>query len=173
MKDSCSHPLKLLGKYLDGEATDHEKELVGNHLRECQACQAELNSMRELHTLVATPVEEAAQQEDFPWVWQKIERRIQAQEKPSWLQSLREWLSLSPFLRRRVWVPALAVALLMVAVAPFLMKVTPSPSAASVVVYVESQTNNVMVYEPETETDQEAAVVIWVFEEPEEEPAST
>jgi anti-sigma factor RsiW len=171
MKDSCSHPLKLLGKYLDGEATDHEKELVGNHLRECQACQAELNSMRELHTLVATPVEEAAQQEDFPWVWQKIERRIQAQEKPSWLQSLREWLSLSPFLRRRVWVPALAVALLVVATAPFLMKITSSPAAASVVVYVESQTNNVMVYE--SETGPETAVVIWLFEEPDEESSPT
>jgi len=171
MNDSCSRPLKLLGKYLDGEATDREKEFVGNHLRECQTCQAELNSMKELHTLIATPVEKAARQEDFPWVWQKIERRIQAQEKPSWLQSLREWLSLSPFLRRRVWVPALAVAFLVVAAAPFLMKITSSPSAASVVVYVESQTNNVMVYEPET--GQETAVVIWLFEEPDEESSPT
>jgi anti-sigma factor RsiW len=171
MKNSCSRPLKLFGKYLDGEAADHERELVENHLRECPACQAELNSMKELHTLIATPVEEAARQEDFPWVWQKIERRIQAQEKPFRLQSLREWLSVSPFLRRRVWVPALAVALLVVAVVPFLMKVTPSPSAASVVVYVESQTNNFMVYEPESE--QETMAIIWVFEEPEEEPLPT
>jgi anti-sigma factor RsiW len=173
MKDSCSRPIKLLEKYLDGEATDHERDLVANHLRECQACQAELNSMKGLHTLIATPVEEAARQEDFPWIWQKIERRIQTQEKSSRLQSLRQWLSLSPFLRRRVWVPALAVALLVVAVVPFLMKVTPSPSAASVVVYVESQTNNVMVYERETDQGAEAAVVIWVFEEPEEEPLPT
>jgi hypothetical protein len=70
-----------------------------------------------------------------------------------------------------VWVPALAVALLVVAVVPFLMKVTPSPSAASVVVYVESQTNNFMVYEPESE--QETMAIIWVFEEPEEEPLPT
>jgi len=171
MKDSCSRPLKLLGKYLDGEATDQEKELVGNHLRECQACQAELNSMKELHTLIATTVDESARQEDFPWVWQKIERQIQAQEKPSWLQSLRERLSLSPFLRRRVWVPALAVALLVVAAAPFLLKITSSPAAASVVVYVESQTNNVMVYE--SETGPETAVVIWLFEEPGDESSPT
>jgi len=171
MKKFCSRPLKLLGKYLDGEATDHERELVEDHLRDCQTCQAELNSLKALHGLIATPVEEAARQEDFPWVWQKIERRIQAQEKPSRLQSLREWLSLSPLLRRRVWVPALAVALLVVVTAPFLMKITSSPSAASVVVYVESQTNNVMVYE--SETDQETAVVIWLFEEPDEESSPT
>ena len=171
MKASCSRTLKYLGKYLDGETADHEREIVENHLRECQACQAELNSLKALHALVATPVEEAARQEDFPWVWQKIERRIQAQEKRSRLQSLREWLSLSPLLRRRVWVPALAVALLLVVATPFLMKITSSTSAASVVVYVESQTNNFMIYEPETE--QETVAVIWLFDEPDEESPPT
>jgi anti-sigma-K factor RskA len=171
MKGTCSRTAERLEKYFDGEMTEHERNLVRDHLLECRTCQAELNYLKELHTLIATPVDEAARQEDFPWVWQKIERRIQAEEKPSRLQSLREWLALSPFLRRRVWVPALAVALLVAAAAPFLMEITSSPSAASVVVYVESQTNNVMVYE--SETDQETAVVIWLFEEPDEESSPT
>jgi anti-sigma-K factor RskA len=172
MKDICSRPLKLLGRYFDGEATDHEREVVENHLRECQACRAQLDSLKGIHTLVATPVEKAARQEDFPWVWEKIERRIRTQEKPSALEILRERMIFSPFWRKRVWVPALAAALLvMVIAAPFLMEKTSSPEAASVVVYVESQTNNVMVYEPET--DQETVAVIWLFEEPDDESPST
>ena len=170
MKDICSRSLKLLGKYFDGEATDHEREIVENHLLECQACQAQLDSLKGIHTLVAAPVEEAARQEDFPWVWEKIGRRIRTQERPSALDFLRERLIFSQFWRKRVWVPALAAALLvMVIAAPFLMKKTSSPSEASVVVYVESQTNNVMVYE--SETDKETVAVIWLFEGPDKEPS--
>ena len=168
MNDSCSRIAQRLEKYFDGEMTEHERAFIEEHLFECQACHAKLNLLKELHTLIATPVEEAARREDFPWVWQKIEKRIQTQEKPSWLESLRQWLGLSPLLRRRVWVPSLAVALLVIVVtAPFVLEKTSSPSAASVVVYVESQTNNVMVYEPET--GQEPVAVIWLFEGPDEE----
>ncbi len=172
MNNSCSQTAKQLEKYFDGEVTERERALIEEHLSGCQTCQAELNSLKELHTLIAAPVDEAARREDFPWVWQKIERRIQTQEKPSWLDSLRERLGLSPLLRRRLWVPALAVALLVMAVTiPSVLKKTPSPSAASVVVYVESQTNNVMVYE--TETGQETVAVIWLFEGPDEESSTS
>jgi anti-sigma-K factor RskA len=172
MNDSCSQTVKRLEKYFDGEMTEDERNLVEDHLLECQACRVELNSLKELHTLIATPVNEAARREDFPWVWQKIEKCIRTQEKPSRLESLRQWLDLSPFLRRRVWVPALAVALLvMVVTSPFVLKKTSSPSATSIVVYVESQTNNVMVYE--SETDQEDVAVIWLFEGPDEESSTS
>ncbi len=168
MKDSCSPILELLEKYLDEEVTEHERTLVEDHLLECRACQDELTSMKELHTLITLPVDGAVQQENFPWVWQKIERRLQTEEKPSWLQSLWERLESSPLLRRRVWAPALAAALIVILVAvPLLMKKTSSPSEASVVVYVESQTNNVMIYE--SESDQNKVAVIWLLEGSEEE----
>jgi hypothetical protein len=59
-----------------------------------------------------------------------------------------------------------AVALLIIAItSPLFFKETPSQLDSSVVVYLESDTNNVMVYEPEKEN----VTVIWLFEGPDKE----
>jgi len=111
-------------------------------------------------------VDEAARQEDFAWLWQKIEKEIQPRESPSWWESLRAWLGVSSFFHKRVWIPAAVAALIVILVsAPFLMKKTSSQLDSSVVVYLESDTNNVMVYEPEKEN----VTVIWLFEGPDKE----
>jgi len=89
MKDSCSSVSELLEKYFDQEVTDRERLLVEGHLQDCPICRDALTSMEGLRTLIKVPVEEATQQEDFPWVWQKIERGIRLQEKAGWWQSLR------------------------------------------------------------------------------------
>lgn len=165
MKDSCSSVSKLLEKYFDREVTDNETLLVEGHLRNCLACQDALRSMEELRTLIKVPVEEAVQKEDFPWVWQKIEREIRStQEKLTWWQSLRSKLDVSPLFKRKVWIPAVAtVAVLLFLTAQIIFEKTPSYSDASVVDYVESQTDNVMVYQLE----KPKVTVIWLFEGPE------
>jgi anti-sigma-K factor RskA len=122
--------------------------------------------MEGLRTLIKIPVEEAVQKEDFPWVWQKIEREIRLHEKLTWRQSVRSWLDASPLFKKKVWIPAVAtlVVLLFITSQIFFKKI-PSYSGASVVEYVESETNNVMVYDLEKTN----VTVIWLFEEPEEE----
>ena len=111
--------------------------------------------------MMRTPVEEAVQKEDFPWVWQKIGRGIQLEERPNWWKSLRSWLGMTPLHKRRVWIPAVAaMAILILIVTPLLFKKTSSYPGPFVVEYVESQTNNVMVYESE----KEKVTVIWLFE---------
>ena len=166
MRDPCASVSELLERYFDRDVTDQEKTFVEGHLKDCQACQDELRSLEEIQTLLKAPVDEAARQEDFAWVWQKIEREIQPRESPSWWESLRAWIGVSSFFHKRVWIPAAAAALIVILVAaPFLMKKTPSQLDASVVVYLESDTNNVMVYEPEKEN----VTVIWLFEGPDKE----
>ena len=166
MRDPCTSLSGLLERYFDRDVTDQEKRFVEDHLQDCQACQDELRSLEELQTLLKAPVDEAARQEDFAWVWQKIEREIQAREKPSWRESIRAWLGLFFPSRRRVLIPAVAVALLIIAItSPLFFKETPSQLDSSVVVYLESDTNNVMVYEPEKEN----VTVIWLFEGPDKE----
>lgn len=171
MKDSCSAVSRLLEKYFDQEATDNERLLVEGHLQDCPDCRNELRSMEELRTLMKFPVEQATRKEDFPWVWQKIEREIhRAQEKVTWWQSLRSWLDVSPFFKRKVWIPAAATfVVLLLITAQIILKKTPSYSEASVVEYVESQTNNVMVYQSEKPD----VTVIWLFEGPEREQTTT
>ena len=166
MKDSCSSVSKLLEKYFDQEATDKERVFVEGHLQDCPTCGDALRSMEELRTLIKLPVEEAAQKEDFPWVWQKIEREIRLQKKLSWWQSLRPWLNIFPLFQKKVWIPAVAtVVVLLFITAQIILKKTPSYPDASVVEYVESETHNVMVYDLE----KAKVTVIWLFEGPGEE----
>ena len=161
MKDSCSSISKLLEKYFDRETTAEEGSLVQEHLRHCSDCQAQLKSLEELRATLRSPVEEAVQQETFAWVWQKIEREIQERPKPSWRESIGAWLGLLFPIRRRVWVPAVAAALLIIAIgSPLLFKEPPSQTELSIVEYVQSDTNNVMVFESEREN----VAIIWLFE---------
>jgi len=169
MKDSCSAVSKLLEKYYDQEVTDEERSLVEAHLVDCPACQDVLKSMEKLGDLVKAPVEEAVEKEDFPWVWQKIERGIRLEERSTFWKTLRSWLQISLSFRRRVWVPALATAVIVLLITiPLLFKKNPSYLTPSVVEYVESQTHNVMIYESENAK----VTVIWLFGEPEEETPS-
>jgi predicted anti-sigma-YlaC factor YlaD len=165
MTNSCSSISTVLEKYFDQEATDEERFLVEGHLQDCPACREVLKSMEELRTLMRGPVEDAVREEDFPWVWQKIEREIRLQEKRTRWQSLRSWLDVSPLFKKKVWIPAVAtVAVLLLITTQIILKSTPSYPDASVVEYVESQNDNVMVYQLE----EPKVTVIWLFEGPEE-----
>jgi len=170
MKNSCSSVSTLLEKYFDLEVTDEERFLAEGHLQDCPACRAALKSMEELRTWMRVPVEEAVQKEDFPWVWQKIEREIRLQKRRTWWQSLRAWLDVTPLFRRKVWIPAVATVVVLLFISTeIILKKTPSYPDGSVVEYVESQSDNVMVYQLE----EEKVTVIWLFEGPEEERTTT
>jgi anti-sigma factor RsiW len=170
MKSSCSLVLTVLEKFFDQEVTDEERFLVEGHLQDCPACRDALKSMEEVRTLMKVPVEEAVQKEDFPWVWQKIEREIRLQKKRTWWQSLRSWLDITPLFKRKVWIPAVATVVVLLFISTqIIFKKTPSYPDVSVVEYVESQNDNVMVYQLE----EPKVTVIWLFEGPEEERTTT
>ena len=152
---------KLLGKYFDQEVNEKEKRLIEGHLQDCLTCRESLRSMEGLKALLKVPVEEAAQREDFPWVWQKIEREIRLQKKLTWWQSLASRFDVSRLFRRRVWIPAAATfVVLLLITAQIIFKKTPSDEGASVVEYLDSPTYNVMVYQLE----EPKVTVIWLFE---------
>jgi anti-sigma factor RsiW len=166
MKSECSSVSRLLDKYFDQEVTPEERSLVEGHLPDCPACRMALDSMQNLRRLIKSPVEEAVEKETFPWVWEKIEKGIQRKERPGLWDFLKSWLDVTPFLKRKILIPAVAAAVIFVLItAPLLFKKTTSDPTLSVVQYVESETYNVMVYELETPQ----VTVIWLFEGPEEE----
>jgi hypothetical protein len=127
--------------------------------------------MEELGNLLKAPIEEATEKEDLHRVWQKVQREIGQRERLTWGESLRSWLDVSPLFRKRVWVPALAVAMVILSLVtvPVLMRENASPMKLSVVEYVESQDYNVMIYEGEKGN----VTVIWLFDGSDQEaPAS-
>jgi anti-sigma factor RsiW len=170
MKESCSSIATLLARYFDQESSEHETARVEEHLQKCQACQESLRMMQGIRGAVKQPVDEAAEKEDFPWMWQNIQREIRLREKPSFWESLRARVDISPLFRKKVWIPALAtVAILVFVMVPTLFKNIPSPSVLSVVEYVDSPSYNVMVYESEKSN----VAVIWLFDGQEEESSTS
>ena len=170
MKNSCSSVSTLLEKYFDQEVTEEERFLVEGHLQDCPGCRDALSSMEELRTSIKAPVEEVVRKEDFPWVWQKIEREIRLEKKRTGWSSLRSWLDVAPLFRRKVWIPAVAtLVVLLLITAQVILKKTPSSQGVSVVEYLESPAYNVMVYQLEEPN----VTVIWLFEGPEEEQRTT
>jgi anti-sigma factor RsiW len=170
MKRECSSISRLLEKYFDQEVTPEERSLVEDHLSDCPACRSALLSMENLRNLIKSPVEEAVEKENFPWVWEKIEKGIQREERPGLLESLWSWLDVISLRKKKILIPAVAAAVILILItAPLLYKQISSYPVPSVVEYVESETYNVMVYELETPQ----VTVIWLFEGPEEEESST
>jgi anti-sigma factor RsiW len=161
MKESCSSLSKLLEKYFDNEVTDKERSLVEKHLLNCPICQGALTSMKEVRDIIKDPDEEAIPNQDMSWVWQRIQREIRLKERPTLWGHLRPWLE-RPFpFRKRVWMPAAAATIILALVAAqLLFKKTPSFPDPTVVIYAESQTHNVMVYE----SGKGMVTVIWLFE---------
>ena len=167
MNRSC--PSELLEKYFDQEVTEEERTMIEGHLSPCQACRDVLAAMDGLRRLIKDPVDKLDQEENFHWVWQRIEREIQRKEEPAWKEFLGRWLDVRIFLRRKVWIPAAAVATaIVIALTPYFLRQSPSSSDLSVVEYVESQSHNVMVYESEKGT----MTVIWLLDDQEREDLS-
>lgn len=169
MKHLCSSVSDLLEKYVDREVTGQEKAVVETHLLDCSSCRNDLNSLEELRNVMEIPVEGMAREQDFERVWLKIKRETRSEERRSWWEIFRFGLGLPVLYQKRVWIPAVAAILVLIFVTvPLLMKKSPSLPVDFGVVYVESKTNNVMVYEVEP-----TVTVIWLFEETEEEATTS
>jgi hypothetical protein len=170
MKMECSSISRLLEKYFDQEVTPEERSLVEGHVPDCSACRMALDTMQNLRILIKNPVEEAVQKETFPWVWEKIEKGIQRKESPGLWDFLKSWLDVTPLLKRKILIPAVAAAVILILItAPLLYKKISSYPVQSVVEYVESETYNVMVYQSENEK----VTVIWLFNGPQEESSTS
>ncbi len=164
MKNSCASISNLIERYFDREATDEERSLVEAHLLGCSTCQRTVSQIEKIRELTGVPAEEIAREEDFDRVWIKVKREIQQEERHPLLETLRSHFNLSTFLQKKVWVPAfVAVMLLIFIAAPRFLKKSPSLPGEFGVEYLESETNNVMVYELEPSK----VTVIWLFEGPE------
>ena len=165
MKHLCNSVSELLEKYVDREVTEQERALVETHLLDCSSCRDDLKSLEELSNVMKVSLGEMARGEEFDRVWLKVRRELRSEEKTAWWERVRSWFALPVLHQKRVWVPAVAAMLVLIFVTvPLLLKKSPSLPEDFGVEYVESKTNNVMVYEVGP-----AVTGIWLFEGDEEE----
>jgi len=161
MKNSCSSISGLLEKYHDREVTERERAVVESHLSECPACRDLVRGMEEVGELLRVPIQEAAERVDFQLVWYKVRRELREKERLTWWESLRAWLDGYSLLRKRVWVTAVATAMILsLVMIPVFMREDTSHMQLSAVQYVESQDYSVMIFEGEKGD----MTVIWLFE---------
>ncbi len=166
MKEPCSSLSEMVQRYFDREVTAREKALVEDHLRDCPSCRNALGSMEQIRRLMAIPAEDVAREDDFGRVFTKVKREIRTEKSRSWWENFRVRVFSGLVLPKKVWVPAVAAVVLLLAATPFFFKKSPSYPDATVVEYIESDTNNVMIYESEKGN----TTVIWLIEE--KEPAA-
>lgn len=164
MRKDCSSISKLIDKYFDRETSQRENEVVEQHLRECAACRERLKFMDEIKVALQRPVLEASEKETFPWVWEKIEKGIKVRPRWTLWESIKREFEITPLIKKKIWIPAAVMAsLFFLLFFPGLFKKNSSSPPLPVVEYIESKTNNVMIYELENVK----VTVIWLFEESE------
>lgn len=69
---TCEDMELLISVYLDGEATDEERQLVEQHLAGCRSCQATCSDFSDLHRMLG----EIVLQEAAPGFRQRVTQRI-------------------------------------------------------------------------------------------------
>jgi hypothetical protein len=110
----CDLPIELLSGYLDGELDDEQKARVEDHLKECSACQEELEALRQIDDHVKDEVFEEPSRE-FVFT---LNRRVMDKIRPSARRSL--------FRFAPVFVPVAAAFLILIV----LINISPSTKIA-------------------------------------------
>jgi anti-sigma factor RsiW len=105
------HVNQWLGAYLDGELNGEKQRMVKEHLARCQACQAELEELRRLSTLLKTAARENRLTPPARFAAQvalKLPRR-QAQPLPGAVARVGWWLVPAGILSAWVFLQAVMV----------------------------------------------------------------
>jgi hypothetical protein len=114
MNAPCISVSELLEKYFDREVTDGERSLVEEHAKGCASCRDELTSLKGLQKFVKSRAEKALRKERFEGVWNRIEEN-RPEEKAAFRGSVKEWINPLRFFQRKVWVPAAAATVIILA----------------------------------------------------------
>lgn len=112
----CNLPIELLSGYLDGELDDKEKARVESHLKDCPACQEELQALRQIDEHVRDRVYEEPSRE-FIFT---LNRRVMDKIRVSPRRSLFRFFP--------VFAPVAAAALILIV----LINISPSTKIAQI-----------------------------------------
>jgi anti-sigma factor RsiW len=167
MAIDCKKTIGLLGGYHDRQLRGRKLDEVSEHLRQCESCSDELESLRRMSRALKEHYEGVASDVDLSSVWAGVDAAS--------IEAETGWRGESPIDRliRLLWIPKpawAAVAVIAVAIVIALAYAPgnhqPSTLAANdcIIDSVESEGFSVMVYE----VGDSKMKMIWVMEQPQE-----
>lgn len=162
-----AHPTnETLILHHDGELGARDRAVVDAHLSTCATCKAVLAGLSAMSAFTQDALEAELDAVNFGGFSQRVMRGIQ-QERPVALgERVRVWFEEFMANRRRVWVPALALALVLVSFGGFWElrppPPAPEPGGSSV---VSINADAAIVFDIPSQDGLSSTAVVWVNDE--------
>lgn len=96
MKLRCCLIQRYLSDYLDCMLSDRQTVLVAQHLRSCQVCQLELESLRRTKALLRFYVSPSPPAGYYNQFGQQLQQTIEERSRSVWWRTMVDWVRLSP-----------------------------------------------------------------------------
>jgi predicted anti-sigma-YlaC factor YlaD len=157
--NECARIEQSMGRWLDGELSAAESEVVRAHVSGCAHCGTAQQRLEKLERALDDVLVAAAPRIEFAPFWRELERRID--EKPPWHKELREriygWFALP----RAAWaIPALIVVLLAALSYDSYFPFWRSRNNLATVVSIDSHGRSVALLRE----DESKTTVIWLYQ---------
>jgi anti-sigma factor RsiW len=159
---------EMLSLLHDGELSARERAALEPHLRSCARCAEVLQSLSALTMLTRSAFEAELAQVSFAGLTARVMHEIEAERPVAIRERVRVWFEEFMANRRRVWVPAMALALVVVVLGGLYElqpAATPPEPGGSAVVSISADTPAI-VFDIPSQDGLSSTAVVWVNDEP-------
>ena len=117
----CRKLRRILHEYIDGRLSERKARLVEEHIRDCSGCAAEIDSLKEMRSLLRTAGEVKMPDAYWDTYWDRLEKRLPDEPVQVTLTS-RMWRAIAASLQQPAVLGRVVVYILLFA---FLIYITP------------------------------------------------
>lgn len=151
----------------DGELPARERAAIEAHRRSCATCDAALTGLSFARSLTRDALEAELAEVSFAGFTQRVMRGIEVERPVALGERVRVWVEEFMANRRRVWVPAVAFAVLLAMLGGF-YELRPAPAPPEVggssVVSIRAGTSAI-VFDIPSQDGLSSTAVVWVNDE--------
>jgi hypothetical protein len=129
----------MVSRFFDQELGPDEHDRINKHLRHCPSCQKVLKANQSISALLRAGLEEAFSHVDIEDFEERVFDLIQRKGAPWWMK-LR-----ALFVSKRFYVPAVAVATLLILVLSVVRRPAPEPGPSAIIKSFTGDISSVMI----------------------------
>jgi anti-sigma factor RsiW len=150
----------------DGELSAGERVAIDAHLCTCATCDAVLSGLRAVSSLTRGALDAELAEVSFAGFTQRVMHGIEEERPVALVERVRVWLEEFVANRRRVWVPAVAFAVVLALLGGFweLRPPPPPEPGGSSVVSIRAEASAI-VFDIPSQDGLSSTAVVWVNDE--------